>query len=402
MNAVQALIDGLADRLGQPVGLDDRRFRAIAYTSHPDEVDAVRRTSILGRQAPEPVQAWLEELGVLRETDVVHVPGNEALGMVGRLCVPVRFHDRLLGLLWLLEPTQPLDDDQLALCRRCAIELGRELYRLEREDDEERQREMLAVARLVETGNDDVGAGEIAPHSLYAVLVTDALFPAEYAAAAGVDLGLMEAVDRLRRTVPPRHQLAAVRGTRATIVLAVPELGELDRYGSELVAAAQAALADTPSTGAVVGLGDPVTTLQDLPLAYRQALVCVRLGRLTAAGGGLVRWRDLGASRVIAELVGNRPASDFVPEPLRRLLEEPDGGMLAATLEAYLEHAGDAAAAAAELFIHRSSLYHRIHRIEELTGVTLRSGSDRLELHLGLRLWRMAGSQGAGPDSRRP
>jgi DNA-binding PucR family transcriptional regulator len=61
------------------------------------------------------------------------------------------------------------------------------------------------------------------------------------------------------------------------------------------------------------------------------------------------------------------------------------------TLETYLEYAGDATRSAAALFLHRSSFYSRLHRIEGLAGVDLKSGADRLELHLGLRLWRMGG-----------
>jgi DNA-binding PucR family transcriptional regulator len=73
-----------------------------------------------------------------------------------------------------------------------------------------------------------------------------------------------------------------------------------------------------------------------------------------------------------------------------QLLVSPEATTLVGTLETYLDHAGDAQAAASALFVHRSTLYNRLHRIEELTGIDLRAGDDRLELHLGLRIWRMA------------
>jgi DNA-binding PucR family transcriptional regulator len=56
------------------------------------------------------------------------------------------------------------------------------------------------------------------------------------------------------------------------------------------------------------------------------------------------------------------------------------------TLEAYLDRAGDAQAAAAALFVHRTTLYHRLRRIERIAGVDLRDGDDRLLLHMALRL----------------
>ena len=42
--------------------------------------------------------------------------------------------------------------------------------------------------------------------------------------------------------------------------------------------------------------------------------------------------------------------------------------------------------AAAELRIHRQTLYYRLQRIEKLTGLDLADGRDRLTLHLALTL----------------
>lgn len=397
VNEIQALVDGLAERLGRPVGVDDRRFRAIAYSSHSDEIDSVRRTSILGREAPQAVRGWLEDLGVLRAERALRVPENTELGMVARVCVPVRFRGRLLGLLWLVEPEPPFDEDQLALCQECATALADELYRAERQDDVERQREADAVRRLLDATEGDAGAAGIAADAAYAVLIVEAVFPAEHAGAAGIDLRLMEAVDRARRLVPPKHQLAAVQGTRATVVVAAPGAAEIGRYAAELLHGVQEALADAAGDGAIVGVSDAVTSVAELPGARDHAALCVQMGRSMPDRDRLVSWEELGAMRLIAELVGARDPRTLVPGPLRKLLGEPDADTLVRTLEAYLEHAGDVAGAATELYVHRSSLYNRLRRIEELIGVDLRSGSDRLELHLGVRLWRMGGTQ-APPD----
>nr|WP_271211830.1 helix-turn-helix domain-containing protein [Rhodococcus wratislaviensis] len=56
-----------------------------------------------------------------------------------------------------------------------------------------------------------------------------------------------------------------------------------------------------------------------------------------------------------------------------------------------MDHAGDAAATAAELRIHRQTLYYRLGRIEDLTGLDLTVGAHRLELHIGLVLGRFLG-----------
>ena len=59
------------------------------------------------------------------------------------------------------------------------------------------------------------------------------------------------------------------------------------------------------------------------------------------------------------------------------------------TLETYLDHAGDVKSTAAELWLHRTSLYYRLRRIEEVAGVDLNRGEDRLLCHVALRLARL-------------
>ena len=47
------------------------------------------------------------------------------------------------------------------------------------------------------------------------------------------------------------------------------------------------------------------------------------------------------------------------------------------------------AAAANALSMHRATLYRRLERVEEITGMDLQNGDDRLLAHLGLRLHRL-------------
>ena len=71
---------------------------------------------------------------------------------------------------------------------------------------------------------------------------------------------------------------------------------------------------------------------------------------------------------------------------LARLFSLPGNDALVATLESYLDHACDVKFTAEALFLHRASLYYRLQRIEETAQVSLKSGGDRLALHIGLKL----------------
>ena len=104
----------------------------------------------------------------------------------------------------------------------------------------------------------------------------------------------------------------------------------------------------------------------------------------------------------VVEVDARDPLDPAQPVVERRAVDEERGGRgpgvagavevgpeLVETLEAYLDRAGDARAAAAALFIHRTTLYHRLRRIERIAGVDLRDGDDRLLLHMALRIRRL-------------
>ena len=114
-----------------------------------------------------------------------------------------------------------------------------------------------------------------------------------------------------------------------------------------------------------------------------QAMVAQVLERF----GRIASWDELGAYRTIARF----PPDTALHPGLVTLLGDPANAPFVDTLEAYLDLAGDAKATAAALSLHRATLYYRLNRIEEITGARLKTGDDRLALHLGLRLARLSG-----------
>ncbi|GAB2958575.1 helix-turn-helix domain-containing protein [Saccharothrix stipae] len=125
-----------------------------------------------------------------------------------------------------------------------------------------------------------------------------------------------------------------------------------------------------------VGISDPHPP-DRTGAAYQQALAAAELARLDPALPDLVRWSELGAYRL---LLGAAPE-----EVLAGLSE-----VLLRTLEVYLDAGCEVRVAAQRLHLHRTSLYYRLGRIAELTGRDLADGGARLELHLALKLVRLA------------
>lgn len=398
MADLQGIVDALAIELDRPIGVDDRRFRALAYSSHVDGVDPVRLASILQREAPRDVIAWLESLGIAHADSPVHVPANAGFGMAARVCVPIRFDGALLGYLWLIDEPRPLDERELAEASRASAELAVALFRAQRLEHEDRERERELLTRLADPHRDDGAAaaeellrdGFLATARAHGVLVAQA-FRADGAQAPDeVRVRLAAAAEHVRRGVAPRHLLVHVAGEQIVALLACAERDELERRGRALAAAVERNLADCADWIGRVGAGVERAAAAELPRALAEARRALRVAQAIGARERFTPWSELGAYRTLARLVPEGAAPPL-PDALLRMLAADEADVLVPTLERFLDAAGDARAAAERLFIHRSSLYARLHRIEQVAGVDLRDGDVRLELHLGLRLLRLRG-----------
>jgi len=368
MAGLQDLVDALAQRLGRPVSIDDRRYRVLAYSAHAEPPDALRLTSILTRAVPADVAAWLDERGLPAAAGPVRLPANPPLGMGPRVAIPIR-GEGLLGFLWLFD--EAVSADALAAAEVAAAAAAPELARLR--------------------------AAERTDHALVGDLLGGDRAAREGAARALRERGLRGPVQVLagddlegarRAAGLPRQRLAIGAGA-ALLAGGDAELADAWAAGGDASAPAAPAQASVPATPApaapaAVGVSAPRERLEDAHEALAEARAALALA--APLGLRVARWERLGAYQLLAPLAGAP-----LPEPLRRLLAHPDAEPLVATLEAYLDRAGDARGAAAALFIHRTSLYHRLRRIEAITGTSLRDGDDRLLLHIGLRIRRLRG-----------
>lgn len=85
----------------------------------------------------------------------------------------------------------------------------------------------------------------------------------------------------------------------------------------------------------------------------------------------------------------DRAPPESAQDPAAGPLLSPAHHELARTAEVYLDCAGQAGRTASELGIHRQTLYYRLNRVEQLTGLDLDDGEDRLLLHMALKRARL-------------
>ncbi|MFJ3512178.1 PucR family transcriptional regulator [Streptomyces luteogriseus] len=140
----------------------------------------------------------------------------------------------------------------------------------------------------------------------------------------------------------------------------------------------------TPRPGPAAGVATPRSGLADLATAWREASAAARAALAEARFGPVAQWASIGPFRLLTAL-----PPEVAHDPVARTLLAPVHHELARTAEVFLDCAGQAARAAAELGIHRQTLYYRLSRIEKLTGLDLDDGEDRLLLHMALKAHRL-------------
>ncbi|MCL7381909.1 helix-turn-helix domain-containing protein [Streptomyces sp. 35G-GA-8] len=407
----QELVDEISALLGVPATLENRDFGLIAFGAHDSDddtaMDPVRTRSILTRKSTPAVRAWFEGFGITRATEPVRIPAAPDAGVFrGRICLPVRHRGTVLGYVWLLDDSDPGPSasrlaaamevtsrigDLLADEVRAGADLAREL-RAVLTAEPGWQRDMALAALRAALGPSADGSHVVlcvAPWRgeeprVRAVPGTAALCTLPYGAVAGGGRANGPANGRPNgsSTGPiTRPAAGSVNGSGEADTLALlVRLRSPDALAPVLTAVAR--LREEAGPGAAAGACAPRRGLAELPAAWQEAVSAARASVAQPRFGAVARWTSIGAYRLLTAL----PTE---PDPVIRPLLDPVHTELAHTAEVFLDHAGQAGRTASALGIHRQTLYYRLSRIEQLTGLDLDDGEDRLLLHMALKATRL-------------
>ena len=400
---LQRLVDGVAEQTGRPVVLEDRRQRMIVYSQHDEPLDQVRSESILSRRTRPEVVAWLRSQGIATAVGPVRTPAREELGLLPRVCVPIRHQELLLGFLWFVDREASLTDEDLAAVADIRDRFALALYR-------ENLAGELASNRVAEAMRNLLAPDTVVPVQAARELLAEGRFPQDSPVVALVArpvlttgaqpdeflrLAIEQALVAVRRSLGGHaavhlvrfdHGVLLVPSAEAATSMSPEEVGTNLR--SELERACQG-LAGVERV--LVGLGTPRDELVAVRGSYEEARQAAEVAVHLPVSGPVAAWARLGIYRALAHLSDEQLEATSLHPGLERLLADDVAGALVETLETYLDLAGSAQETARSLGLHRTSLYHRLSRIESLCETDLRDGNERLVLHLGLKLARLTG-----------
>jgi sugar diacid utilization regulator len=325
-------------------------------------------------------------------------------GGKGVTSLPLRVADTVVGTLHMRARAKPSASMQRLLVTMIASEVER----------------VRAPERVSETAAADF---------LRAVLARELSGREQMLARAGelsleLDGGASMIVARARPQTPTeegwrgRVRAVAERGARALVSRSIAALSERDGVlGAEvlvLVPGGDEALAARTADAVMremevslagyafaVGRSRIAEDPADLSRAASEALLAANV----AEGGEdhqALAFEQTGAYRLLLSTMSENPSElqRFYSETVEPLVDydvqyETE---LVRTLEAFLEADGNVAGTAQRLFTHRHTIYYRLERVRELSGLDVSSSDGREKLSLGLKAMRVLGiTSAAGP-----
>ncbi|WP_432117902.1 helix-turn-helix domain-containing protein [Streptomyces sp. bgisy032] len=418
----EELVDEVSELLGAPATLENRDFELIAFGAYdsegdldPSALDPVRTRSILTRRSTAAVRAWFEGFGITRATGPVRIPPTPEAGVYrGRICLPVRHRGVVHGYVWLLDDEPGPSEAQLSAAMRVTARIGA-LLADEAQHGADLSRELRAVLTAERDWQRDMAIAELrtalgpradGPHTVVCVAPWPSADPDDAPSVRtmpgasalctlpwGAAQQCVAVLIRLRSpdTLTPATTAAARLLERTG---PAPASGGQGAAGGTSPGAAGGTSPGAPdgTAGAAAGLATARPGLAGLGAAWAEAAAAARAALAEPRLGPVARWTSIGPFRLLTALPP-QIAHDPAVGPLLTPAHRP----LARTAEVYLDCAGQAARAAAELGIHRQTLYYRLSRVEKLTGLDLDDGEDRLLLHMALKSARLAPGDGPGP-----
>ena len=122
------------------------------------------------------------------------------------------------------------------------------------------------------------------------------------------------------------------------------------------------------------------------------------------SGKPALAFEQTGAYRLLLSTMSDNPRElqSFYAETVEPLVayDEQYETELVRTLETFLDADGNVAGTAQRLFTHRHTIYYRLERVRELSGLDVGSSDGREKLSLGLKAMRVLGiAHTGGPAS---
>jgi hypothetical protein len=377
LDDLQGRVNEFALLVGLPVSLTTPDLKSIVFSPHTGLIiDAVRSQSLLSRDTEEWVVRWFRKAGVGSTTGPVFVAGIPEKQAMSRWVVPVHAGSRIMAFLSILDPEGQCSETALAGLSEQVANIGRIMLA-----SEESARVAGGRLRRALTADDNDRSTAVA--ELFGQLGRPA---ASWMIAVGTSIkdenGRPSASWSQVPSPPASFRIGGAVAVECRFENHHAFLLESRHHLDPDGLAALAPCCPHP----LIGVGGPVQDPLLLGRSYRQALGALRAASVRKPALQAVAWTELGPIKVLS-LQDPDVLEDAVHDKIAAL--SPAETELLETVDHYLDHGRKPDLVANSLHIHRGTLYYRLRKFEDATGLDLETGRDRLTIQLSLEALKL-------------
>ncbi|WP_415853524.1 PucR family transcriptional regulator [Sinomonas sp. G460-2] len=371
------------------VVIEDAANKVLAYSTVSNDIDELRRASILTRRGPRKYEALLKDLGAYRELHrsrgAVRVPERPEDGLKERAAIAIFAGDRVMGYIWLQETgsgfAANVDELLVGAARRASAELIRHRNQQSVHLREDR------IARLLSNPDEAAASAQFAQIDAErpACLLLVGLSP-EDARAADADLKHGELANLAAIHAAAFKASAVVGQYEGATAVVVPELRSGDA-GTALRMLAEAIVKDARrlGVGVHIAIGQVASSLFALRTTASETAAVLRCLRRTGQQP-VATLDDFEAEVVLDEAARAFESSPIRHRTLTRLCLEDEE--LAQTLVDYFASGLDVAECGRRMGLHRNTVYYRVAKASRLTDLDFGYPAHVAIAALHLELWK--------------
>ncbi len=380
LDDVQRVLDKLSNRIRRSVALDEPDGTLITSTRHHGDEDGYRRRLVLAREISPEVRSYLAGFALTSRREPVRIPALPSQEFNARVCYPIRSASECLALLWVYDDGTEIPDLRIMAAYPQLVRALEQRKHINALSAQPRRR----LLELALSSGRTSGALELAlirygldqdDKCQFAVAV--------HAGDARDASSISQTAEGLARALLASHADTGafpVEGTPLEVsgFAASVVFGAITGTESGGVSDQLRTLIPVYAPGAgCVGVSS-VSSLRLLRKAFAEASLAALVGDALFPVEPAIMSEELGGLAALLRMIGTLRIPTV--QRLEALVDSDE--MLSSTLECYLRNSGDTSRTAAELIIHRTTLYYRLEQISKRTGIDLADGRQRTLAHL--------------------
>ncbi|MBZ9535405.1 PucR family transcriptional regulator [Cytobacillus oceanisediminis] len=393
-DSLESFADHVSELLGCPITLEDPHHRVLVYSSHDEETDMVRISTIISRRVPEKVINRLWKDGVipqlLQSKKPIRIKEKKEIGLGNRVAVSIWRGEEVIGYIWAIELGTTITEEKMGLLENAATVARHLLARFATnktptlQDNQEFFWRMLTG--YVTKADVDEKLKEIGISSLGSFTVM--IFPFSKMITKEIEKHILYL---LKVSQDVKISFSTIDDNEL-VILASP-LGDSRNSIAcfkKFISNFQQNLEERFSIKQVKGsFGGIYKQYGDVPKSFREARTVLEVReRFPQEAGTFFHYQELGIYQFLDILLEKRRQDGSENVAIRNLKEydQTHNTELLATLEIYLDEGESMQKTAARLHIHPNTLAYRLKRMIEIMEVDLSVPSQKFMIYLDLKL----------------